>query len=572
MRNIIVHIHIFKNAGTTFDYTLKRNFGNDFVDHREDQDIIKGKIQYLINFLNNNTEIKAFSSHSIHFLLTNNEKFNFLPVYFLRHPIERIKSVYNFEKKQKDINTEGSKKAKELSFNDFVKWYMQDNSPATIRNAQTIFLSGDGPSPGRMDYKFEIAKKNLLSTNTLIGIVNRYDETMVVFEEKLKKYFPNIDLSYIPKNITNKNFNKSLDDKIKEVENELDYDVKQLVYKNNYYDLELFKLANEKLNYEIEKIKNFEKKLENFKNRCMIQELISLFNKKKWQIVIKKTTPYIEKEIDNIHFYLLNANAKTQLGLYKEALKSYEKIIEKFPNNPWAYFYKAELYSVMGDIKKSNELFRKYSKKFQENKRLVSIFKNKIEINLIKNNRRKIFIQANCQGHTIKNIFLNVERLNKKFEIVPIKPVHLWKEEEKQEIFSQVKEADIFLHQPVFEKNFGAFASDNIKKHLKKGAIAISFPNLYFTGYHPSAMYLKNSQNIKIDGPFGYHDQNIIEAYKNNFPIEKVVDFFYDENFYSKDEIEQNINKSLKNLVESCLLYTSPSPRDGLLSRMPSSA
>ena len=27
-----------------------------------------------------------------------------------------------------------------------------------------------------------------------------------------------------------------------------------------------------------------------------------------------------------------------------------------------------------------------------------------------------------------------------------------------------------------------------------------------------------------------------------------------------------------KDLVEDCLLYTSPSPRDGLLSRMPSSA
>ena len=31
-------------------------------------------------------------------------------------------------------------------------------------------------------------------------------------------------------------------------------------------------------------------------------------------------------------------------------------------------------------------------------------------------------------------------------------------------------------------------------------------------------------------------------------------------------------NKELNLLVKSCLLYTSPSPRDGLLSRMPSSA
>ena len=34
----------------------------------------------------------------------------------------------------------------------------------------------------------------------------------------------------------------------------------------------------------------------------------------------------------------------------------------------------------------------------------------------------------------------------------------------------------------------------------------------------------------------------------------------------------EHIVKILPNQVKDCLLYTSPSPRDGLLSRMPSSA
>ena len=42
------------------------------------------------------------------------------------------------------------------------------------------------------------------------------------------------------------------------------------------------------------------------------------------------------------------------------------------------------------------------------------------------------------------------------------------------------------------------------------------------------------------------------------------------------DAIIQKLNttfqQELKDEVEACLLYTSPSPRDGLLSRMPSSA
>ena len=35
---------------------------------------------------------------------------------------------------------------------------------------------------------------------------------------------------------------------------------------------------------------------------------------------------------------------------------------------------------------------------------------------------------------------------------------------------------------------------------------------------------------------------------------------------------KEELKKLIKALDKSCLLYTSPSPRDGLLSRMPSSA
>ena len=37
-------------------------------------------------------------------------------------------------------------------------------------------------------------------------------------------------------------------------------------------------------------------------------------------------------------------------------------------------------------------------------------------------------------------------------------------------------------------------------------------------------------------------------------------------------ELEALVNRFARALTEICLLYTSPSPRDGLLSRMPSSA
>ena len=36
--------------------------------------------------------------------------------------------------------------------------------------------------------------------------------------------------------------------------------------------------------------------------------------------------------------------------------------------------------------------------------------------------------------------------------------------------------------------------------------------------------------------------------------------------------VSERLRSEMKGLTQACLLYTSPSPRDGLLSRMPSSA
>jgi len=76
----------------------------------------------------------------------------------------------------------------------------------------------------------------------------------------------------------------------------------------------------------------------------------------------------------------------------------------------------------------------------------------------------RVFIQANCQGRPIKRIFETVPRLKQRYQFLPIKPVHLWKPDDKDKVIEYLQEADIFMHQPVFGKNFGFYASENLKK------------------------------------------------------------------------------------------------------------
>lgn len=268
-RSIILHSHIFKNAGTTFDHALEKNFLKDFIDHRDDADLVEEKQNYLTNYLRQHENTKAFSSHSIHFTALDDENFRFHQVYFLRHPIERIKSVYTFEKQQPSEVSKGTKMAKELNMQEYIRWRMRDDVEGTIRNCHTIFLSGEGPSFDDIDKVYIQAKKNLYKL-PLIGIVDRYDESMVVFEEYLKSYFPNVDLSYVRKNVTDTNKKLSVDEKANKLLLSLDDDLQKLVLEKNAYDIELYRLANKLLDKKIEQIDNFEAKLEKFKQKCEV--------------------------------------------------------------------------------------------------------------------------------------------------------------------------------------------------------------------------------------------------------------------------------------------------------------
>ena len=65
--------------------------------------------------------------------------------------------------------------------------------------------------------------------------------------------------------------------------------------------------------------------------------------------------------------------------------------------------------------------------------------------------------------------------------------------------------------------------------------------------------------------------QDIINEYKEQVRILKQEVAELQDAGKSKDSANKRTLQKLEH-VSTCLLYTSPSPRDGLLSRMPSSA
>ena len=75
---------------------------------------------------------------------------------------------------------------------------------------------------------------------------------------------------------------------------------------------------------------------------------------------------------------------------------------------------------------------------------------------------------------------------------------------------------------------------------------------------------------IKYIGDPNYQT-NVVQ---NNGEIEQLLTQIETTLFTRKTDVlgQPDFGCNLEDLVYGCLLYTSPSPRDGLLSRMPSSA
>jgi hypothetical protein len=189
---------MFKNAGSTFDDSLRRSFGDAFTDHRDDDAMRRGAA-YLGPYIAQHPGLRALSSHWITFPLPELADVNLHPVLLFRDPLERIFSVYRFEQRQPG-DAPGIRRARECGFRDYVRWRLEDGVGPVIRNFHTRYCSGDYHGK---DLESMYAKAmETLDRTPLLGLVHRYDESMVLFEFHLQPFFPGLDLSGSARNVS----------------------------------------------------------------------------------------------------------------------------------------------------------------------------------------------------------------------------------------------------------------------------------------------------------------------------------------------------------------------------------
>ena len=183
-RTIILHYHLFKNAGTSVDAILKRNFPGKWVTREFP---IKGENNTALveDWIRETPDAVAYSSHTMMGPIPQVEGVRVISFMLLRDPIERIKSAYRFERTQ-NADTWGAQLAKEHDFEGYVRARLARQGDRQCRNFQTYRLASMMPGEGT---ELERAKRALAAL-TVVGRVEAFDASMGRLKAEVRTVYP----------------------------------------------------------------------------------------------------------------------------------------------------------------------------------------------------------------------------------------------------------------------------------------------------------------------------------------------------------------------------------------------
>lgn len=238
MRKVILHYHLFKNAGTSLDSAFKENFSEDEGEWvtREFSSLPAVNREEVSNWIEDNPQAICFSSHTIFCPPPRVKGVEIFPVVFIRHPLDRIISAYNFERLQTE-NTFGAVLAKEVSIKGYLKVRLSLPSDRQCKNFQTSRLASMVPKKLGVE-----AERALMAIDRLpfIGLVEDYDSSLEVLEELLEsRGYGKLILNPFKKNVTNKD-QSNLDDRLNNLENELGEELYSMLLEANYNDIVIY--------------------------------------------------------------------------------------------------------------------------------------------------------------------------------------------------------------------------------------------------------------------------------------------------------------------------------------------
>lgn len=239
-RTVLLHYHLFKNAGTSLDQVLKRNFGDKWVTREfERRRPLHVHRQDLTQWIKDNPDAVAFSSHTIEApppVLPGQNKV--VPLIFLRHPIDRIASAYSFERKQVNDGF-GAVLARNTTLAGYIQVRLTlgfDNQCRNFHAERFSTMTVDPELAGRSTQERAMA---VLRSLPFVGIVEDFDRSMDRLAALIQPDFPKFKPLTAAANVS-RDHGKSLADKLAAIRAEIGDALYQQLEELNAADLALY--------------------------------------------------------------------------------------------------------------------------------------------------------------------------------------------------------------------------------------------------------------------------------------------------------------------------------------------
>ena len=179
LRRVLIHYHIFKNAGTTIEEILANTFYEryDRLD-RPDYDALISNAE-VVRFVRGRPALQALSSHQIRYPRPTAPGILFFDICFLRDPLDRIRSTYDYFRIRPAEGEEVSELSNRLAFREFLEC-MVEQHPWRINDAQVNILAGRGvdddpATPADLERALAVMREA-----SFLGVVDLYRESMAV--------------------------------------------------------------------------------------------------------------------------------------------------------------------------------------------------------------------------------------------------------------------------------------------------------------------------------------------------------------------------------------------------------
>ncbi|MBX3303217.1 MAG: sulfotransferase family 2 domain-containing protein [Nitrospira sp.] len=269
MKNIILHHHFFKNAGSTLIDILKREFGEGFAEYHPSGESEGSFTDDMLAGYLHGKQLNAISSH--HFVGQNynlslllNKQFRFYDFILVRHPFKRLISMYSYYQTIEQSNHPIAQAAQRSPLHEFIQFLIREH-PNYLLSPQVAHLSACPVWPPLASHLDEAIAR--LRICALCSTVEDFKKAMIATEHFLKPMFPNLRLHYATE--TNRSPRiEGYDGTLSSLEEVLGKTLFSTLVSMNELDIELCKAASGELECRTKEIPYYAELANDFESRC----------------------------------------------------------------------------------------------------------------------------------------------------------------------------------------------------------------------------------------------------------------------------------------------------------------